>query len=231
MKSWLLFIFSIVFSLGSVADIEVSNSQPELQKLALLYGGVEDDLIWFDDRGLTLSGMALIGLLDDLGIDLGVNSEQELDEIKVMDRLYSKALLDLLQRIQFEKDRGIGDEGIKLLEAINNAELSAYIASILPSYDEVLKIRRMIRVYKTQLDVDWPSVTRVNFKLGQSSNQVQRLRWMLTVLGDLENSDLTRYREAIYDPMVIQGIKSFQRRHGLTASGVLDETTVLELNI
>lgn len=231
MRSWLFFLVSIVFSLGTVADIEVSNNQPDMQKLAWLYGGVEGDLIWFDDRGLTLSGMALIGLLDDLGIDSGADREPKLDEVQLIDRLYSKALLDLLNRIKFVKDRGIGDESIKLLEAINNDELSAYIASILPSYDEVLKIRRMIRVYKTQLDVDWPSVTRVNFKLGQSSKQVQRLRWMLTVLGDLENSELTRYREAIYDPMVIQGMKSFQRRHGLTANGELDEPTVQALNI
>lgn len=227
MRSWVFFLVSIVYYLGSVADIAASNSQPELQKLAWLYGGVESDLIWFDDRGLTLSGMALVGLLDDLGIDSGADS----DEVEVNDRLYSRALLDLLQRIQFEKGKVIGDEGIKLLEAINNAELSAYIANIFPSYDEVLKIRRMIRVYKTQLDVEWPSVIRVNFKLGQSAKQVQRLRWMLTVLGDLENSELTRYREAIYDPMVIQGIKSFQRRHGLMVNGELDEPTVLALNI
>ncbi|WP_040572073.1 L,D-transpeptidase family protein [Shewanella benthica] len=231
MRTWLFFLVSIVFSLGSVADIAASYSQADMHKLAWLYGGAEGDLIWFDDSGLTLSGMALIGLLDDLGIDSGAVSEPGSDDVQLIDRLYSKALLDLLERIKFVKDRGIGDEGIKLLEAINNAELSAYIASILPSYNEVLRIRRMIRVYKTQLDMDWPSVTRVNFKLGQSSQQVQRLRWMLTVLGDLENSELTRYREAIYDPMVIQGIKSFQRRHGLTANGELDAPTVQALNI
>ncbi|BAJ01968.1 L,D-transpeptidase family protein [Shewanella violacea] len=231
MRSWLLLLVSIVFYLGLVTDIEANNKSPDMQKSAWLYEGVEGDLIWFDDKGITLSGMALLGLFDDLGIDTSAAHEQQINEIKITDSLYSHALLDLLAHIRSVKGGGEADDEVRLLEAINNDELAEFIASILPSYDEVSKIRRMIRVYKSQLDVNWPTITQVNFKLGQSSKQVQRLRWMLTALGDLENSELTRYRESIYDPMVIHGIKAFQRRHGIRVSGELDESTALVLNI
>ncbi|MCL1127734.1 L,D-transpeptidase family protein [Shewanella surugensis] len=232
MRLWPLFVGSLVFLLGLTTDIEARKIQHDLLKLDLLYEGVDHELIWLDEEGISLNAMVLIGILDDLGIytDIGSGLYKDLD-IRLKDRLYSSALLDLLERISFVKGRDASNERANLLEVIKNGELSAYIDRILPTYDEVSKIRHMIRVYKTQLDLDWPSMTLVHFKLGQSSKKVLRLRWMLTVLGDIKKSELTIYRKSIYDPVVIHGIKSFQRRHGLTVNGTLDEPTVLALNI
>lgn len=64
---------------------------------------------------------------------------------------------------------------------------------------------------------------------GQRDPQVVQLRQLLTALGDMEQSSASDSN--IFDQAVVNGIKSFQLRHGLEADGSIGQQTVNALNV
>jgi L,D-transpeptidase YcbB len=64
---------------------------------------------------------------------------------------------------------------------------------------------------------------------GQEYAGVARLARLLRLLGDLPSSAQTQPGNVYQEPLV-QGVKNFQQRHGLSSDGVLGAQTVKELN-
>ncbi|WP_223295915.1 L,D-transpeptidase family protein [Shewanella sediminis] len=215
-----------------VCDLSEAKPLSDEHMMAEMYERAADELLWFDRRGVSLNGMTLISLLDDLGVEVNIPQPiKTTKHRKQADTSYTKALLTVIERMSESSHKELSVEQTKLLQAIKRDRLSEFIGTILPSFDEIYRLRNMIGEYKKKVNVKWPTMSQYEFRLGQSSNEVKQLRWMLTQLGDLEHSELTRYREAIYDPMVIDGIKSFQLRHGLNVNGNLDKYTVEAINV
>lgn len=225
-------LISIAVFMMLVCDMSVAKPLNDEHMVTEIYESAGDDLLWFEQRGLSLNGMTLIRLLNDLGVEADIPQITETTKQRKLAEInYTKALLSVIERKATSSHRELSQEQTKLLRAIKNDRLGEYLDDILPSFDEIYRLRSMIGEYKKKAYVKWPTVSQQEFRLGQSSNKVKQLRWMLTLLGDLEQSELTRYREAIYDPMVIDGIKSFQRRHGLNVNGNLDKYTVEAINV
>ncbi len=65
------------------------------------------------------------------------------------------------------------------------------------------------------------------FKPGDRHADVNGLRHWLTVLGDMKGSN---HSSDIYDKELAEGVKHFQRRHGLATDGVIGKTTLEALN-
>ncbi|RTR38879.1 murein L,D-transpeptidase [Shewanella canadensis] len=227
----LLFI-SIAVVMMFACDLSEAKPLSDEHMMSEIYEQDADELLWFDQRGVSLNGMTLISLLDDLGVEVDIPLSIEATTLrKLADTNYTEALLTVIDRMSDLSYKELSVEQVKLLLAIKNERLAEYLDTILPSFDEVYRLRTLIGEYKKKVNLKWPTMSQHEFRLGQSSNEVKQLRWMLTVLGDLEHSELTRYREAIYDPMVIDGIKSFQLRHGLRVNGNLDKYTVEAINV
>ncbi|GIU06435.1 cell wall degradation protein [Shewanella sp. c952] len=96
---------------------------------------------------------------------------------------------------------------------------------------EIQSLRFKIREYKELTRYKWPSLKPNEYKMGQRSKDIAKLRWMLVSLGDIENRQLSAYREQIYDPSITSGIKQFQKRHGLSQSGNLTIESIELLNV
>jgi len=75
---------------------------------------------------------------------------------------------------------------------------------------------------------EWkPIKLKRNLKLGDKGPCLDEIRFRLFLLGDLKeykNSD-------VFDQELIDAIKSFQKRHGLPETGLIDKRTIQELNI
>jgi len=75
---------------------------------------------------------------------------------------------------------------------------------------------------------EWkPIKLKRNLKLGDKGPCLDEIRFRLFLLGDLKeykNSD-------VFDQELIEAIKSFQKRHGLPETGLIDKRTIQELNI
>jgi murein L,D-transpeptidase YcbB/YkuD len=74
----------------------------------------------------------------------------------------------------------------------------------------------------------WNTVPNQTMKVGTKSNAVVALRQRLMVTGDL---DETAGSSPIFDSYVEAGVKRFQARHGINATGVVAQQTVQALNV
>jgi len=74
----------------------------------------------------------------------------------------------------------------------------------------------------------WNAVPNQTMKLGTKSNAVVALRQRLVVSGDLEE---TAGNSPVFDSYVEAGVKRFQARHGINATGVVAQQTVQALNV
>jgi murein L,D-transpeptidase YcbB/YkuD len=95
----------------------------------------------------------------------------------------------------------------------------------------VMRLREKVRQYKQLSSYQWPQLEAKTFRLGQKSIEIAKLRWMLIKLKDLNEKNLSAYREQVYDPSIASAIKRFQTRHGLKQSGKLTTETVTLLNV
>jgi L,D-transpeptidase YcbB len=79
----------------------------------------------------------------------------------------------------------------------------------------------------TQEQQPGPITLPEKFKPGENNASVRNLRKMLILLGDLEDGGKDT---DTYDKALAEGVKSFQRRHGLAADGVIGKGTLTQLN-
>ncbi len=74
----------------------------------------------------------------------------------------------------------------------------------------------------------WPTLPRYQLKTGTRHRIVATLRQRLEMSGDLRQPG---GRPRVFDYYVEAALKRLQMRHGLTPSGVVDEATLLALNV
>ncbi len=74
----------------------------------------------------------------------------------------------------------------------------------------------------------WNSVPNQTMKVGAKSNAVVALRQRLVITGDLDES---AGNSPVFDSYVESGVKRFQARHGINATGVVAQQTVQALNV
>lgn len=65
---------------------------------------------------------------------------------------------------------------------------------------------------------------------GDRHKDVPTLRQLLHALGDLEEIKPDSAKSQIYGPELVQAVKRFQQRHGLTPDGIIGKSTVNQLN-
>ena len=75
----------------------------------------------------------------------------------------------------------------------------------------------------------WPVVpfSKAAFKKGAASPAVVTLKKRLAISGDMPGADTSQ----VFNDTVVNGIKSFQQRHGFTPDGVLTEAVAKEMNV
>mgnify|MGYP005990492613 CR=1 FL=1 len=192
----------------------------------------DKQLLWFDERGLTLSGLSLHRLLADLGWHRVINiNSLKRPQFAQHDRLLTKGFLQLIQvsANYYQQQIHARDE---LLNAINEGASDELLLSLIPAYDQISNIRKAISEYRFLSQHQWPTLD-VNFKprLGQSHKQVKSIRQILTLLGDLPQKAQTKTRLDVYDSVVVAALKEFQTRHGLQADGKLGPNTYAALKV
>lgn len=193
-------------------------------------------LIWFDKYGLTLSGLSFSLLMDDLGIELDTflapeHSAEHGPTQSELDRAYTNAAIYTLNKIKQTNSEIDSYEYLDILTMAQNNVLADHVTRLLPLYDEVSRLRGMIRHYKTIAKNTWVNIEASEFRLGQSNRNILRLRKRLVMLGDIEAIEGSSLRASIFDPSLIQGIRDFQKRHGIEENGNLDKMTSNMLNV
>ena len=116
-------------------------------------------------------------------------------------------------------------------ELVGSPNVQAALESVEPPFPLYHRTQMALKQYlalPSRDDGQRLSIPKRPVKPGDSYSDLPRLVNLLTIFGDLP----TNYAAPeTYAGTVIDGVKHFQTRHGLEASGVIDAATIRELNV
>ena len=117
---------------------------------------------------------------------------------------------------------------------INAPDVAAVLAEVEPPYDGYRRTEAALQQYE-QLAAkgDGPTVPEVQkvVSAGDAYAGSAELAARLRLLGDLPQDAAASPDEQKYDPSLVDAVKQFQARHGLTADGKLGKETIRQLNV
>lgn len=186
--------------------------------------------------------MRVLGRAGRQGLDADDYALPDVDTPQALDRSVTRALLRYLTDLQagrvgprdadpdlfvFRRDV----DGPALLAAVEaSSEPEKTLADLAPGNPIYRRLRRLLLEYREiALAGGWREVPPgETLKPGMSDPRIKAVRARLAV-----SHDLTPNGEAsdLYDAALEQGIRQFQRRHGLDSDGVIGAKTLAALNV
>lgn len=112
-----------------------------------------------------------------------------------------------------------------LEQAVQSGHFADTMRALLPRHKDYRELRKALSRYLSiQKSGGWPELQRSGRKLepGDSSEDIQRLRQLLWMAGDLAQDDALGY---VYDAALERAVIGFQQRHGLLDDGVIGKRT------
>jgi murein L,D-transpeptidase YcbB/YkuD len=189
--------------------------------------------LFFTNQKLNLAGVTLMSLLSDLGISVNADiTEDEFKDLDNADRNLTLALYRIASLSNGHQLRQTSNAYDNFKQALSEDTLTDYIDKSMPQFNAVIRLRLAINQYKNMQNLVWPQLDKnFNPKLGQGHPEIKKLRRQLFLHGDLKKSKISVARSHIYDTEVVDALKHFQQRHGLSQSGRLDDATRVALNM
>lgn len=170
----------------------------------------ESDLVRFD-VALTVSAMRYIS-----GLHVGRINPQHLDfEVDVSSRRYD--LPEFLRE--------------NVVHASDVPGVLRQVEPPYPGYQRTIQALARYREMARQDDGEILPATKKPIKPGDSYPGVPRLARLLRLVGDLPANATFQPDGAIYDGELVNAVKNFQLRNGLTPDGRIDAETIAELNV
>ncbi len=197
--------------------------------------------LWFDNttsnNKLNLSGLSLLSLLNDLGINVMHSNDivnlasQSNEQVKAIDQQLTQQLHSIATLFNGYQFKPLEKPKEDIFNAVKNQQLATYLDQLLPQFDQVVRLRTAIAYYQKLAKKPWPIIDdKLSLVLGQGHKEVIKLRSMLFALTDLKKRQKSRYRQHIFDPEIVTALKQFQTRHSLKADGKLNAKTIQALN-
>lgn len=121
-------------------------------------------------------------------------------------------------------------KALKAVSESGHAEINATPADTdHPAYKRLQNALREYR--KIAQNGGWPRIPAGTFlKQGDTSAVVRDLRKRLHITGDINQTEAAE-TDNVYDRALVQGVKNFQERHGITVDGIVGPGTLEKLNI
>ena len=134
-------------------------------------------------------------------------------------------------RPEWLSNRRTADIAVVLEAALASGNIAGTLASLDPPEVGYRRLREALARYREVAATGgWPVIPDVStLRLGERTSVVAALRDRLRLEDDLALAE-TQDAE-LFDEPVEQAVKRFQRRHGLTADGVVSAATRAELNV
>jgi peptidoglycan hydrolase-like protein with peptidoglycan-binding domain len=234
-------------------------TQSRWQLLRTAYNGRRYQPLWIDSAGLAPRALILARALcaaDELGLDSGdypiAPLTDALEQVRSGNRWVPEALsrLDLLLSstlVEYSTDLLLGRVGpagdpnwhlpprradSQLVAALAASDLDASLKSFQPDAPGIARLLDLLRdTPDTGARSPWPHrPPDTRLRPGSRSPAVARLRIRLSRSGDLSGNEPTT-DSTLYDATVAAAVRRFQRRHGLTADGVVGPGTLALLNL
>ncbi|MSP27247.1 MAG: murein L,D-transpeptidase [Methylococcales bacterium] len=107
------------------------------------------------------------------------------------------------------------------------SQLPALVESKLPQYQ---KMQQALTSYRSaEKTPPLKLVVKMPVRAGDALPQSVELQQFLSAFGDLP-ADKIDHTATTYTPIIVEGVKKFQQRHGLKATGIINNATVTAFN-
>lgn len=118
-----------------------------------------------------------------------------------------------------------------LQNALDSGRIKASLQAMIPNPAGYAKLREALAQYQQIRDKGgWPTVaTGKTVKRGDRDDRVMMMKKRLTVTGDFPSD--AGENEGLFDSILEQSVKEFQKRHGLTMDGAVGSRTTAALNV
>jgi murein L,D-transpeptidase YcbB/YkuD len=121
----------------------------------------------------------------------------------------------------------------QLERALRDHRVAESLFELAPSSADYRALQRTLADYRAQAQRGgWPSVPRnLKLKPGQNNPAVSAIAARLAASGDYSGPVPPANESAVYGPALQEGVKRFQRRHGLADDGVIGAGVLAEMNV
>ena len=126
------------------------------------------------------------------------------------------------------------DDGATLRSALLDGRLQDMATGMAPIYTQYRQLRAALARYRTlAADPAWPRLPALGrtLKPGEGHPALVALRQRLLALGDMPGSAQQAASAPGFDAALVEGVKRFQRRHGLQADGAIGRATEKALQV
>jgi L,D-transpeptidase YcbB len=123
---------------------------------------------------------------------------------------------------------------VVLREAIETGTVAALHAQMTPPLLQYRALRDVLPRYRAlaaRADLAEILVPAASVKPGEAYDGLDALHAHLTMLGDLPSETPGPAAHGTYDDVLAEGVRRFQRRHGLEADGVIGKATIAALRV
>jgi murein L,D-transpeptidase YcbB/YkuD len=119
-----------------------------------------------------------------------------------------------------------------LEQALANNDIAGSLSALTPDSPHYRALRKVMHDYRPQATQGgWPKVTSKRIQPGQRDAAVAAIARRLAASGDFDGSVPPDGTAMDYGTDLVEAVKRFQRRHGLTDNGVVSPDVVGEMNV
>lgn len=124
------------------------------------------------------------------------------------------------------------DARARLEDALTNNRVADSLLELTPDNPQYRNLRKIMNDYREQAEKGgWPKVPPLTLKPGKQHDAVATIAKRLAASGDYKGRIPTAGQPAEYTTELVEAVRQFQRRHGLTDDGLITATVVREMNI
>ncbi|WPM31930.1 L,D-transpeptidase family protein [Hydrogenobacter sp. T-2] len=115
-----------------------------------------------------------------------------------------------------------------LTTLIREGRLEDFFSELAPKNRDYWFLVEQAKFYNDLSAFEWRPIRIAKpLRYGDKSPCLDEIRFRLFLLGDLQEYNPSES----FDDALLQGVKNFQRRHGLPENGLIDQKTLAELNV
>ena len=120
-----------------------------------------------------------------------------------------------------------------LFEPFSADNVIEYLYKIQPKSDKYKKLQTALERFEGLKDIEWTAIPVTDKKVepGNIYGSVDLIAKKLITLGFMDTSKVNINDFSLYDTLLVEPIKSFQRANGLIDDAVIGKTTIERLNI
>ena len=196
---------------------------------------LQDDYI-FDSGDSSLFDPSLQANIDSLNLlkdiiptdPLVINTELALTEqfFRYTQKAYSGDKSINIQKLDWYIPRKTVNSATFLDSLVKNK--GENLASYEPVNRQYNLLKEQLKIYHLLASEDWAELkTGKTIKFGDISPSVPEIKRRLVLLKDMQTGDSSN----VFDSLLLEGVKSFQTRHGLEKTGEIGPAILTELNV